>query len=68
MRVLIIFVVFMTQLLSNGVAFRWHLEETIPTSKYFTFSERFMFASGNGPMMLEQGSSYINVDVTLTTL
>lgn len=49
-------------------AFRWHLEESFEVNRFFTFSERFMFATGKGPLILEQGASYIDVDVSITTL
>lgn len=49
-------------------AFRWHLDETFEVNRFFTFSERFMFATGKGPLILEQGASYIDVDVTVSTL
>lgn len=48
-------------------AFEWPLEEELPAHKYFTFSERYMFADGAGPILLEQGDAYINVDLTVDT-
>ena len=46
-------------------AFRWTLNDFLPPKKVLTFSERYMFSSGNGPPMLEQGSAYINVDANI---
>lgn len=46
-------------------AFRWTLNDVLPSKKVLTFSERYMFSTGNGPPMLEQGSAYINVDANI---
>lgn len=43
------------------LGFKWHLTDILPSKKILTFSERYMFASRNGPPMLEQGDSYIEV-------
>lgn len=43
------------------VAFKWHLADVLPEKKVLTFSERYMFPSHNGPLMLEQGEAYIRV-------
>ena len=61
-------IVALSLLCSQSNAFRWELKESFEANKFFTFSERFMFATGNGPVILEQGQSYIDVDVSLTTL
>jgi hypothetical protein len=41
--------------------FKWHLSDVLPEKKVLTFSERYMFPSRNGPLMLEQGDAYIHV-------
>lgn len=48
-------------LLPTLMAFKWHLSDILPSKKILTFSERYMFAAKNGPPMLEQGESYIDV-------
>jgi hypothetical protein len=51
-----------------SLAFKWQIDEALPVGKYFTFSERYMFAQGEGPPMLEQGKAYIDVDLTISTM
>lgn len=46
-------------------AFKWHLTDVLPGNEVLQFSERYMFASGEGPEMLEQGEAYIQVDTDL---
>lgn len=52
--------------LSIVLAFKWHLNEALPTQKYFTFSERYMFADREGPLFLDKGPSFIKVDMDVT--
>lgn len=59
----LLFLIFLCFLLCRKAdGFKWHLTDTLPPKKILTFSERYMFATGNGPTMLEQGASYIHVD------
>jgi len=48
-------------------AFKWHLTDKLPPQKILTFSEKYMFATGLGPALLEQGAAYIHVDTTVQT-
>lgn len=50
------------------VAFKWQIYDEIPSDRYFTFSEGNMFADRNGPFLLEQGSSYIQLDTNVDIL
>lgn len=45
--------------------FKWHLNEVLKYDKYLTFSEMYMFGRGQGPKIMEQGDSYINLDITV---
>ena len=47
------------------LSFKWELTDTLYPRKILTFSERYMFASGNGPAMLNQGKAYIAIDTTV---
>ena len=49
-----------------ALGFKWHLLDTLPSKKILTFSERYMFATRDGPEMLEEGDSYIEVDAMVT--
>ena len=46
-------------------AFQWHINDEIPSNRYFTFSEGYMFASNKGPFLLEQETSYIEIDTNV---
>mmetsp|Transcript_19321 Transcript_19321/g.27777 ORF Transcript_19321/g.27777 Transcript_19321/m.27777 type:complete len:508 (-) Transcript_19321:109-1632(-) len=47
-------------------AFRWHVNDDMSdTGRVLTLSERYMFASGDGPLLLEQGESYIDIETKL---
>lgn len=54
-------------LVASTEAFRWTLDDVLPSNKYFTFSERYMFATHNGPFLMEQGSSYIHTDLVINS-
>ena len=47
-------------------AFKWDIKDTLPPKKIITLSERYMFATKNGPTMLEQGDSYISANAEVT--
>lgn len=49
-------------------SFKWDINEDLPYDKYFTFSERYMFGDRNGPVLMDQGPSYIKVDIDVSTL
>lgn len=66
MKLLIYLLVFLVQVALIHT-FEWVMEEELPSHKYFTFSERYMFSSNDGPILLPQGDSYINVDITIDT-
>lgn len=51
----------------SSLSFKWHLSDVLPSKKILTFSERYMFASRNGPPMLEQGESYIDISARVTS-
>lgn len=53
---------FVLILLHTSACFKWHLTDVLPAKKILTFSERYMFATGNGPTMLEQGDAYIDLN------
>ncbi len=42
-------------------AFIWKLTDVLPANRVLQFSERYMFATHEGPDFLEQGDSYINI-------
>lgn len=48
-------------------AFKWDVHENLPVDRYFTFSERYMFADRNGPVLMNQGSSFIKVNMEINT-
>jgi hypothetical protein len=60
--ILAVIILFVTR----AFAFKWKLSDNLESKKILTFSERYMFASQNGPTMLEQGDSYIEVDIHAT--
>ncbi len=62
------FVLFLFDSATLSYSFRWHVVEKLETNKYFTFSERYMFASGKGPTLLEQGVAFINIDLNVETM
>jgi hypothetical protein len=39
--------------------FKWTIDETLDSMQILTLSERYMFASKEGPILLPQGDSYI---------
>jgi hypothetical protein len=49
-----------------GVAssFRWHMGEHMEPDQTITFTERHMFASNDGPVMMEQGEAFIEITAT----
>ena len=46
-------------------ALRYDVNELLLWDKDLTFSESYMFSSENGPAMLEQGESYIELDTSV---
>ena len=52
-------------LLSPSLGFIWHLTDILPSNEVLQFSERYMFPSGKGPGILEQGESWIQIDTDL---
>jgi hypothetical protein len=42
-------------------AFKWQLTDVLSASKVLTFSEKYMFATQEGPTFLPQGDSYIKI-------
>ena len=55
-------------LVNVGHAFIWPIDSSLPADQYFTFSERYMFASKDGPFMMDQGESSIKVDIDFNVL
>lgn len=49
-------------------AFKWPIDENLPIGEYFTFSERYMFGTGEGPPIMEQGKSFIAIDLDFRIL
>jgi hypothetical protein len=47
------------------VAFKWVLTDVLPANRVLQFSERYMFATHEGPDFLEQGDSFIDVNIDL---
>lgn len=47
--------------------FIWSLDDILIPQKILTLSERYMFASHQGPPLLEQGDAWIKIDATITT-
>lgn len=46
------------------ISFKWDIHESISAQGLMTFSERYMFQSGNGPpIMPDSGDSYIELDI-----
>ena len=45
--------------------FIWHLTDILPANEVLQFSERYMFPSGKGPSVLDQGESFIQIDTDL---
>ena len=46
--------------------FIWSIDEPVMPDQMLTFTERHMFASGQGPEMMEDGSAFIEVHADLT--
>lgn len=65
MTILAIFITVLLSVLQYSCCFKWHLSDVLPSDKILTFSERYMFATKNGPIILDQGSSYIDIDVNI---
>lgn len=49
-------------LFKDGWSFRWKVDDIMEPTSILTLSERYMFATNNGPALLEQGESSINVE------
>jgi hypothetical protein len=47
--------------------FKWHLTDVLPGNELLQFSERYMFASHQGPDILDQEESFIQVDTDLVS-
>jgi hypothetical protein len=45
--------------------FKWTIDEALDSMQILTLSERYMFASGEGPILLPQGDSYIDAKATV---
>ena len=54
-------------LLQGCVGFKWKLSEVLVGDKQLSFTESHMFSSNHGPVIMEQGTSYITVDMTVVT-
>lgn len=65
MLYLTLFGAFLALFFQTAGAFKWHLTDVLPGNEVLQFSERYMFASGEGPEMLEQDESFIQVDTDL---
>ena len=50
----------MSNLFIESHTFKWALYNSLPPRKIITFSERYIFAGHSGPILLEQGDSYID--------
>jgi hypothetical protein len=48
-----------------GSSFRWKVDDLLEPTNILTLSERYMFATNNGPALLEQGEASINIDTKL---
>jgi hypothetical protein len=48
-------------LINSTNGFKWKIDDTLDPMQILTLSERYMFASGEGPLLLGQGDSYIHV-------
>jgi hypothetical protein len=48
-------------------AFKWPISEDLPYDRYFTFSERYMFADRAGPFLMTDGASFIKIDMDINT-
>jgi hypothetical protein len=46
-------------------AFKWVLTDVLPANRILQFSERYMFANHEGPDLLAQGESYIDINVNV---
>ncbi len=55
----------LASLFSRSFGFIWHLTDILPANEVLQFSERYIFASGKGPSVLDQGESYIEIDTDL---
>lgn len=51
--------------ISTVHAFKWRLKDTLALGHVLRFTEHYMFATENGPPMLEQGAAYIDMDVNI---
>lgn len=47
--------------------FKWPIQKVLQPQEYFSFSERIMFASEQGPVMMEDGESYIYTNTVVHT-
>lgn len=56
-------VLFLITNISLCSSFIWSLTDVLPANRILQFSERYMFASQEGPDLLDQGDSYIHVDM-----
>lgn len=54
-----------TCLLGSVSSFIWKLTDVLPANRVLQFSERYMFATKDGPDILDQGDSYIDVKINL---
>jgi hypothetical protein len=48
-------------------AFKWQISEDLPYDRYFTSSERYMFADRDGPFLMNEGPSFIKIDLDIST-
>ena len=53
-------------MLGCSLSFKWKVDDVMQPSNVLTLSERFMFATGDGPALLEDGQSSISVDTKVS--
>jgi len=60
--------IFAALLLCLVHSFKWEISEELPSEKYFMFTERYMFANRNGPVLMDPGASFIKVKMNINTM
>ena len=56
-----IFLLLFSLNLSFVLCFKWQVNDSLDPLQILTLSERYMFATKNGPIFLQQGESFIHL-------
>jgi hypothetical protein len=64
-RPVVYFLLLCILFISKASAFIWKLTDVLPADRVLQFSEKYMFATHDGPDVLDQGDSYIDLKIDL---